>query len=67
MEPSFRTLPEACSNPAEKRFHRGSLGAGGEDGPAYVIYDNYRTILKWNRSNYFAVSVGYLADLIGAG
>ncbi len=38
---------------------------GGEGGPAYVIYDNYRTILKWNRSNYFAVSVGHLADLIG--
>ena len=38
---------------------------GGEEGPAYVIYDNYRTILKWNRSNYFAVSVGHLADLIG--
>ena len=38
---------------------------GGEDGPAYIIYGNYRTILKWNRSNYFAVSVGHLADLIG--
>ena len=40
---------------------------GGEDGPAYVIYDNYRTILKWNRSNYFGVSIGTLADLIGNG
>ena len=38
---------------------------GGDAGPAYIIYDNYRTILKWNRSNYFAVSVGRLADLIG--
>ena len=38
---------------------------GGEDGPAYVIYDNYRAILKWNRSNYFGVSIGTLADLIG--
>ena len=38
---------------------------GGADGPAYIIYGNYRTILKWNRSNYFAVSVGHLADLIG--
>ena len=38
---------------------------GGEGGPAYIIYSNYRTILKWNRSNYFAVSVGHLADLIG--
>ncbi len=40
---------------------------GGEDGPAYVVYSNYRAILKWNRSDYFAVSVGYLADLIGSG
>ncbi len=40
---------------------------GGADGPAYVVYSNYRAILKWNRSDYFAVSVGYLADLIGSG
>ena len=38
---------------------------GGEGGPAYVVYGNYRTILKWNRSHYFAMSVGRLADLIG--
>jgi membrane-bound lytic murein transglycosylase B len=38
---------------------------GGEGGPAYVVYSNYRTILKWNRSHYFAMSVGRLADLIG--
>ncbi len=40
---------------------------GGDGGPAYVVYENYRSILKWNRSDYFAVSVGYLADLIGSG
>ncbi len=40
---------------------------GGPDEPAYLVYDNYRAILKWNRSDYFAVSVGYLADLIGSG
>ena len=40
---------------------------GGAGGPAYIIYGNYRAILKWNRSNYFAVSVGHLADLIGDG
>ncbi|MFQ5958236.1 MAG: lytic transglycosylase domain-containing protein [Alphaproteobacteria bacterium] len=43
------------------------LMPGGADGPAYVVYDNYRTILKWNRSDYFGMSVGHLADLIGAG
>jgi membrane-bound lytic murein transglycosylase B len=31
-------------------------------GPAYLIYNNYRVILKWNRSDYFATAVGTLAD-----
>ena len=35
---------------------------GGADGPAYLVYANYEAILKWNRSNYFAVAVGTLAD-----
>ncbi len=29
---------------------------------AFIVYENYRTILKWNRSNFFAVAVGTLAD-----
>ena len=37
----------------------------GEGSSAYMVYDNYRTILKWNRSTYFAVAVGTLADRIG--
>jgi membrane-bound lytic murein transglycosylase B len=37
----------------------------GKDGPAYLVYDNYRVIMKWNRSTYFATSVGLLADAIG--
>ena len=40
---------------------------GGEGGPAYLVYDNYRTIMRWNRSFYFATSVGLLADRIGGG
>jgi membrane-bound lytic murein transglycosylase B len=35
-----------------------------ENGPAYMIYDNYRVIMKWNKSVYFATSVGILADAI---
>lgn len=30
--------------------------------PAFVAYSNYDAILKWNRSNYFAIAVGTLAD-----
>ncbi|MEE9545844.1 MAG: lytic murein transglycosylase [Rhodospirillales bacterium] len=41
--------------------------AEGPAGPAFVVYDNYRTILKWNRSTFFAVAVGSLADRIGGG
>jgi membrane-bound lytic murein transglycosylase B len=37
---------------------------GGEGGPAYLVYDNYRTIMKWNHSTYFATAVGLLADRI---
>lgn len=34
-------------------------GLGGE---AYIVYNNYQTIMDWNRSTYFATSVGLLAD-----
>lgn len=33
-------------------------------GKYYLIYDNYRTILNWNRSLYFATAVGLLSDTI---
>jgi membrane-bound lytic murein transglycosylase B len=36
----------------------------GKVGPAYLVYDNYRVIMKWNRSTYFATSVGLLADAL---
>ena len=34
----------------------------GSDGPAMLVYDNFRTIMRWNKSVYFAAAVGYLAD-----
>jgi membrane-bound lytic murein transglycosylase B len=33
-------------------------------GPAYLVYRNYGAFLAWNRSTFFAVSVGTLADAI---
>lgn len=36
-------------------------------GPAYLVYDNFRVLMVWNRSTYFALTVGELADLIGHG
>jgi len=39
----------------------------GKMSPAYLVYSNYRTTLRWNRSTYFALAVGLLSDGIGAG
>lgn len=39
----------------------------GKSGPAFLVYDNFRTIMKWNKSTYFAAAVGYLADGVGRG
>ena len=38
----------------------------GPGGPAYLVYDNFRVLLAWNRSNSFAVAVGTLSDRIAA-
>ncbi len=34
----------------------------GPGGPSYLVYENYRTIMRWNRSDYFATAVGILSD-----
>lgn len=34
-------------------------------GPAYLVYDNYRAIMDWNKSKNFATAVGILSDRIG--
>ncbi|AMQ89451.1 lytic transglycosylase [Marinobacter sp. LQ44] len=40
----------------------------GHRGPAFLVYSNFRVIMGWNRSEFYAVSVGHLADRIaGAG
>ena len=39
----------------------------GVGGPALLVYNNFRTIMKWNKSTYFAAAVGYLADSMARG
>jgi membrane-bound lytic murein transglycosylase B len=39
----------------------------GAGGPALLVYDNFRTIMRWNKSTYFAGAVGYLADAMVGG
>ncbi len=40
----------------------------GHRGPAFLVYDNFRTIMRWNYSTSYALAVGHLADrIVGAG
>ena len=45
-----------------------ALVSGDRDGsgPYFLAYDNFRVLLKWNRSNFFALAVGRLADAFQA-
>lgn len=42
----------------------GLVAPDGIDGPVYLVYNNYDVLMKWNRSTYFATSVGLLANRI---
>lgn len=39
----------------------------GQAGPAFLAYDNFDVIMRWNRSEFFAIAVGHLADRIAGG
>ena len=36
----------------------------GHRGPAFLAYDNFHVILRWNNSEFYAIAVGHLADRI---
>lgn len=44
------------------------LVPAGAEGPKFLVYANFDVIMKWNRSQFYALAVGILADRInGAG
>src|SRR5690606_28743443 len=44
------------------------LVPSGAAGPKFLVYSNFDVIMRWNRSVFYALSVGHLADRInGAG
>jgi len=64
-------VKRADGSPLPKRAITGAIifperqgGEGGPTGRAFLVYDNFPVILDWNRSNFFAIAVGQLADQI---
>ena len=37
----------------------------GLNGPAFLVYENFHRIMRWNKSIFFALNVSLLADAIG--
>jgi membrane-bound lytic murein transglycosylase B len=48
----------------DQDIHAWLIRPDDENGRAYLIYNNYNVLMKWNRSYYFGVAVSHLADKI---
>lgn len=59
-------LPGGQALPTASGFTAGIVAPDGVDGRSFLVYNNFQTTLKWNRSTYFALSVGLLADAIAS-
>lgn len=55
-------LPGGGKIPVVSGMEASLVAPDGPGGRTFLVYDNYRVILKWNRSVYFASAVGLLAD-----
>ncbi len=54
-------------NSLPRRDHVASMIVpDGPGGQAYLVYDNFRALRAWNKSNAFAVAVGTLSDRFAA-
>jgi membrane-bound lytic murein transglycosylase B len=54
------------SNLSQRDLDASLVLPDGPNGPAYLVYDNFRVLMLWNHSVSFAIAVGTLADKISA-
>ncbi|MCK5373875.1 MAG: lytic murein transglycosylase [Alphaproteobacteria bacterium] len=57
-------LPDGKAIPVIEGMKASLIAPDGIKGPVYLVYDNYRVVMKWNNSIYFATCIGLLADQI---
>lgn len=62
-------VTDAFGNPlANEPIKAALVVPSGHRGPAFLAYRNFNVIMGWNRSEFYAIAVGHLADRIaGAG
>lgn len=57
-------LPGGGDLPRDLDMRASIVTPDGLGGPAFLVYNNFNVIMRWNKSTYFATSVGLLADAI---
>lgn len=40
------------------------LVPSGHEGPAFLVYHNFDVIMRWNRSEFYGIAVGYMANRV---
>ncbi|MCG8315328.1 MAG: lytic murein transglycosylase [Pseudomonadales bacterium] len=61
-------IKNTSGNPLPDREENAALLVpSGHKGPVFLVYDNFHVIMKWNLSEFYALSVGLLADQIKTG
>jgi membrane-bound lytic murein transglycosylase B len=62
-------VTDASGGPlAQEAIDAAIIVPAGHQGPAFLAYHNFKVIMGWNRSEFYAIAVGHLADRIaGAG
>jgi membrane-bound lytic murein transglycosylase B len=58
------TMPNGNALPVVAGMKAALIAPDGLSGPTFLAYSNFDVIMKWNKSTYFATSVGLLADEI---
>lgn len=51
--------------PEKKNIEASLITPEGADGVSFLVYNNFDIIMQWNRSTYFATSIGMIADKLG--
>lgn len=55
-------MPNGGAVPFEGDYQASIIQPGGPGTQAFIVYDNFRVIMQWNKSTYFASAVGLLSD-----
>ena len=58
------TLPSGENLPTAPGIRASLVAPDGLNGRVFLVYDNYHVIMRWNKSTYFATSVGLLANQV---